>query len=123
MAQVRAVDESYPTDREGKYGSMKTFPINSHAEEESLIFNSRLVGARKLLRDIEQQRHDHLLYPFRSRGYSYVCGIMYVALQAEGNQADTNNASVMYSPDIVTNLRDGLIIASMDRWPLRSCVL
>lgn len=103
--------------------SVKTLFQNAYTEEEILVWISQLVGANHPLCDIEYHHQGQLLSFLRSIGYNYASGMMFVALQTDGNPPDINNTSVLDCTELITTLRDGYVLATIDRRYRHSCVL
>lgn len=102
--------------------SVKTSSLNAYTEEEILVSIAYVIDAKYLLLGVEQQHGDQLLRSFRSSGYNHDLGMTPLTLQADGNLAYTSVVSMLERAGILSTLRDGPVLATVDGRHRRSCV-
>lgn len=122
-SQARAADEWIPADEEGKSGLVRPFSLDAYTENEIVVLICQLVDENHPLCDIEQQHWDQLLRLFRSCGYNSAWRLMSVAFQADGNPADTGDASMLDRTVLLPTLRNVYVLATVDVRHQLSCVL
>lgn len=91
------------------------FYLEAHAEDEILILIGQLFNAKHLLHRIGQQHKNFLLLLFRSCGYRYAQWVMSVQVQADGNLADINDASMLECTGLLLTQRDCDVLGATER--------
>lgn len=84
-AHVGAVSELINAVEGGEYVSGKTISLNTFTGKTIFFFIIQIVHNKHPFVHINQQHQDQLLRSFRSGGYSYACGIMYLVWQADSS--------------------------------------
>lgn len=93
-----------------------------HKERNS---NPRLSARRHESSAVRNPNHhqDRLLRYRKFCGYSYAWDMMSVALQADGNSEDTNEASSLNGSGLPPTVVDVCVLATVDSWHWWFCVL